>query len=325
MRSQIESTASASKVPKVSIGLPVHNGGCYLENAIQSILDQTYQDFEIVISDNASTDCTPVICEKYASLDRRIRYFRSETNMGLAWNWNRVFSLSQGDYFRWTAHDDLVDARFLAVAVEVLDSDPDIVLCYSRERFIDADGRPVYKEEKRLAHVGSHVPEERFRDMVLVDHWCLPIYGLIRSAVLRETAPYGGFVAADRVLLAELALRGRFQEIPEALFSFRLHRAQSIQAISFHRRAAWINPALSSRRVFPHWRFYQEYFKCLNCASVSFKTRWICRLHLVRWWGVNWNWARMFSDLILALAPGALRCLSSFQARVYSDYRLPRS
>jgi glycosyltransferase involved in cell wall biosynthesis len=92
-----------SKIPRVSIGLPVFNGEKYLAEALDSILSQTYRDFKLIISDNASTDRTEQICREYAAKDRRIRYYRNEKNIGAPKNFNRVFELSSGKYFRWDA------------------------------------------------------------------------------------------------------------------------------------------------------------------------------------------------------------------------------
>jgi glycosyltransferase involved in cell wall biosynthesis len=87
-----------SCLPKVSIGLPVYNGEAYIQNAIDSILFQSFTDFELIISDNASTDETEKICREYADKDLRVRYYRVEQNRGAAWNFNRVFKLSSGQY-----------------------------------------------------------------------------------------------------------------------------------------------------------------------------------------------------------------------------------
>src|SRR5688572_10868700 len=100
------------KNPRVSIGLPVYNGENYLAEAIDSILAQTFEDFELIISDNASTDRTQEICEAYAAKDGRIRYYRSEVNKGSAWNFNRVFELARGEYFKWAAHDDYIAPEY---------------------------------------------------------------------------------------------------------------------------------------------------------------------------------------------------------------------
>ena len=99
--------------PRVSIGLPVYNGENFLEFALDSILGQTFQDFELIISDNASTDATESICRRYAAKDSRIRYYRNPNNQGAAQNYNRVFALARGEYFKWAAHDDVCKPNYL--------------------------------------------------------------------------------------------------------------------------------------------------------------------------------------------------------------------
>ena len=111
----------------VSIGLPVYNGENYLSAAIESIAAQTFQDFELIISDNDSTDRTPEICRHYMMQDKRIRYFRNKRNLGAAPNYNRTYELSQGQYFKWTAHDDIICPDFLAKCVVALEAEPEAV------------------------------------------------------------------------------------------------------------------------------------------------------------------------------------------------------
>src|SRR5689334_18309225 len=110
--------------PKLSVGLPVYNGEAYLRTALESIVTQDYQDFELIISDNASQDGTAAICREYAQRDKRIRYYREEANRGGARNLNRVFELSRGKYFKWAAHDDVCLPGFFRRCVEVFDRAP---------------------------------------------------------------------------------------------------------------------------------------------------------------------------------------------------------
>ena len=91
---------------RVSVALPVYNGERYLRIAIEAILTQTYQDFEFIISDNASTDSTEQICREYAAIDKRICYHRNEKNIGAPRNFNRAFELSHGEYLKWATCDD---------------------------------------------------------------------------------------------------------------------------------------------------------------------------------------------------------------------------
>src|SRR5580692_5215252 len=94
-------------VPRLSIGLPVYNGEDYLAESLDALLGQTYTDFELIISDNASTDATADICRMYQEKDGRIRYIRQPNNSGSAPNHNFVSDVSHGDLFKWAGADDL--------------------------------------------------------------------------------------------------------------------------------------------------------------------------------------------------------------------------
>src|SRR6267154_5510945 len=126
--------------PLLSIGLFVYNGERFLEEVLQSILSQTFTDFELIISDNASTDRTGEIAEAYAKRDDRIRYYRSEKNMGAGWNIRRVYELASGKYFKQAAVDDLLEPDFLRRCVEILESDPDCVVAYAGTKEVDENG-----------------------------------------------------------------------------------------------------------------------------------------------------------------------------------------
>ena len=128
---------------QVSIGIPVYNGGKYLAAALNSLLAQSFKDFEIVISDNASTDRTGEICRSYQNKDARVSYFRSDQNLGAAWNHNRVIELSSAPLFKWAACDDLHDPLYLARCVDALHNDSGVVLSHTYLRVIDEEGRAL--------------------------------------------------------------------------------------------------------------------------------------------------------------------------------------
>src|SRR5690349_16638091 len=98
-----ESMSVKTGKPRVSVGVPVRNGERFLVETLESLLAQTYTDFELIISDNASTDNTEAICREYAARDPRVRYYRSPQDVGLANNYNSLFARSEGDYFKWAA------------------------------------------------------------------------------------------------------------------------------------------------------------------------------------------------------------------------------
>jgi glycosyltransferase involved in cell wall biosynthesis len=304
------------KAPCVSVGLPVFNGERYVGAAIESILAQSFRDLELIVSDNASTDRTEAICRSYAARDERVRYYRNRENLGAARNFNQTFERSSGRYFKWAAHDDVVAPDFLRACVEVLDRDPAVVLCSSEMKIIDETGAVVEDYDSKLEGIDSTKPSRRFADLVLIDHPCYELFGLVRADVLRKTSLLRGYIASDRVLLAELGLYGRFHTVPACLFLSRDHPGRALRTAPFHLRAEWFDPANRGHRVFPHWRFFSEYFGCVRRAPISHAQQVRCYLSLLRWPSVNLNWARMGSDVLTAFFPRSLAMLLSMKQRV---------
>ena len=224
----------------VSVGLPVYNGEKYLAETLDSLLAQTLNDFEIVISDNASTDRTPEICRSYQEKDHRVRYSRNDQNIGAALNFNRAVELSRAPLFHGGACDDLYQPLFLERCVDALDRDPGLVLSYTRTKMMDDEGQPLLFDQERNCYIdsygdflmtpvpphiaGSTRPEMRFRQVLWEMGWSVPLLGVIRKETLLGTALYATYYGADKVLLAELALQGRFLQLHEELFAKRVHR-----------------------------------------------------------------------------------------------------
>lgn len=173
--------------PKVSIGLPVYNGENFIKEAINSILNQTFEDFELIISDNASTDQTEAICHTYVAQDQRVRYFRNLENLEAAENFNRVFQSAIGKYFKWADHDDLCAFTFLAECVNVLDREPTIILCHARTITINAQGK-AFKKLISNTESSSTIPYKRFREVIneQIFQSSNLISGLIRADVLKK-------------------------------------------------------------------------------------------------------------------------------------------
>jgi glycosyltransferase involved in cell wall biosynthesis len=266
-------------IPSVSIGLAVYNGENFVKEAIDSILAQTYQDFELIISDNASTDKTGEICLDYVSRDNRIRYYRNTTNIGGANNENRTFHLSRGKYFRWAAHDDVCAPELLSKLVTVLDQDPSVVLCYSMIIEIDQEGNQLRTVSQKKGVL--QYPHERFRDLAKKDHNCEASYGLIRSNILKATRLQQNYTDADRTLLCELALYGKFFEVQEPLFYKRYH--QKNMYTDMRARMAWFNPKLKGKPVFPFWMQLFDYIGTIKRASVSLREKLWCYLYMFFW------------------------------------------
>ncbi|MFU8832791.1 MAG: glycosyltransferase family 2 protein [Wenzhouxiangella sp.] len=202
--------------PLVSIGIPVYNGERFLRQALDSLVDQTYSDFELIISDNASTDGTPEICREYAGRDPRIRYIRQPINIGVARNWNALVHEARGVYFKWAPASDYCAPQMLERCIEAMIADPGVVLCYGKTLLVDEDGEPKELYEYDTS-VSEPLPSERFahvcRRLWLNNIMC----GVHRRDVLRRTRLHRIYPSSDKVLMAELALYGRFKLIDEVL------------------------------------------------------------------------------------------------------------
>lgn len=253
--------------PRVSIGIPVYNGERFLPATLDSILKQTFQDWELILSDNASTDLTHEICQEYAQRDRRVRYYRNDRNLGSARNFNRTVELATGEYFKSASADDLCDPSLVSRCVSVLDTHPEVVLCYSRTTLIDENSRPLRRYQDRL-DLRSPEVVERFRDALHVGLVNV-LQGLMRLETLRRSGLLGGYVGSDVVLVGELALYGQFYELPQRLFFRRIHPAAFSSLTSAERRQAFVDPTVTARSRLHLWRHYREYVRAIARAPVS--------------------------------------------------------
>jgi glycosyltransferase involved in cell wall biosynthesis len=276
--------------PHVSIGMPVYNGEPYVRQAIESILSQTFRDFELIISDNASTDGTERICREYAAKDSRIRFYRSDHNRGAAWNHNRVVELARGEYFKWQCHDDYCATTFLEKCLAVIYSNPDVVLCYPQFVRVDEQNRRLGVKSSRVE--GERNVAERFRSLIYRRDTCEEIYGVTRTAVIRKTALIGPYTSSDDTLLAELILHGQFCSIPESLFFHRIHPAQSTNSYpSRSARMAWFNPA-ASRFPLPFLRLFFAYLSLIWRSPLSWRGRANCYSILFGWFWFFRDWLK---------------------------------
>lgn len=269
--------------PRVSIGLPIYNGEPFLRQALDSLLSQTYTDFELVISDNASTDRTAKICAAYTARDSRVHYHRNAQNIGVDRNFNRTVELSEGEYFRWAAADDLCAPTLLERCVEILDARQDVVLCYPKSRYIDDQGGFLRDYEDNL-HIELPQPHKRFASYLRNIDMCNAVFGLIRSSVLRQTKLYGSYSDSDIVYLGELALYGSFYELPEVLFFRRMHPGIAVRKYpSAHERMVMSEPALGDKLSFPHWKVFGGFLSAIHRAPLSWTERLLCYLKMRIW------------------------------------------
>ena len=312
------STNSTVPAPTVTIGLPVYNGENFLAEAIESVLSQTFEDYELVICDNASTDRTEEICRRYARQDKRVRYHRNVRNWGPAWNYNRTFELSRGRYFKWAAHDDVFAPTLIEKLVAQLDQYPEAVLAFCEVDIIDEVGalKEPYAVEMQL---DSDSPAQRFQEMISLKHRCYEVFGLVRTEVLAHSALIGAYAGSDRVLLSWLSLQGPFKTVAEPLFSAREHAQQSIamlrqprsKLLRMHDYAVWFDPSNKGKVLFPNWRILFEYIAAIGAAPVGVLGRLSCIWVLLQWLLTYRNVAKLGRDVMIAIAQIVGRAITS--------------
>jgi glycosyltransferase involved in cell wall biosynthesis len=267
--------------PLVSIGLPVFNGADFIRQAVRSILVQDYDDFELIISDNASTDETGAICRDFAGADARIRYTRNDVNVGAGRNYNKVFNAARGKYFKWAAHDDECHSTMLCRCVEFLEGAPDTVtMVYPLAELIDEQGNTLLSGLDRI-ECRDPKPHRRLANLLWSLNYCDPVFGLIKTEYLRKTQLIGPFFGADYVLLGELAMLGEIWELDEILFRLRAHSRRSMKANPGARaRAAWYDPTAARKRfILPDWeRMIWEMLKAVRSSQLPPSEKMKCGL-----------------------------------------------
>lgn len=273
-------------VPRLTLGLPAYNGEHFLAEALDALLAQTYTDFELIVSDNGSTDRTGEIVRRYAAADPRVRYVHHPFNRGSSFNHNFVIDQAHGEFFKWVSDDDLYAPDLVRRCMEALDRRPEISLAHAWTAFIDDQGRVTDKIDYALT---TDVPDpvERFRS-VLHTQGGDDIYGVIRMSVLRSVAPFGSYHWADRVFVAELALHGPFHNEPEFLYFRRDHPDRTTRVgLDVRQRCARLDPARANRWRHPLVRLLGEYVVgfvlAIRRAPLSRRDRWRCGRELGVW------------------------------------------
>lgn len=269
----------------VSIGIPAYNVDRYLARALDSLLNQSISNFEIIISDNASTDGTGAICEAYARRDPRIRYIRQPNNIGAPRNWNVVVHESRGIFFKWASASDLCSPTMLEQCVNALQADSKIVLCYGKTQFIDENDLPLcifeselgFEEDRpsdRMAHICSHMTVNNLQ--------C----GVFRLDTLRRTRLDRMYPSGDLALMAELTLYGRFKLLPTVLLYRRQSRETATSMLTPMERQRFYNPHATRAITAIVARRYMDNFFSILRAPISFfeKTRACVLILRLLWW-----------------------------------------
>jgi glycosyltransferase involved in cell wall biosynthesis len=286
--------------PRLTIGLPVYNGAESLGGALEALLGQTYEDFELIISDNASTDATGDICRFYEKLDPRVHYYRQPVNRGSAANHNFVVDQANGELFKFASHDDLYARDYLQRCVDALDEHPEVVLAHSWTAMIDASGAVTSALTYPLLSASPSAPE-RLRSM-LFGRGGDDFYGVVRARTVRRALRQGSYHHADHTMVSGIALYGAFYQVPDWLY-FRREHPQLAARIwqpepvgdswpardwpTGRTRCANMDPRRANRVLHPTARLYAEYFwgyiAAIRRAPLSASDRLACYRYLAKW------------------------------------------
>jgi hypothetical protein len=203
--------------------------------------------------------------------------------MGASKNFNHLVPTVKTKYFKWAAHDDLHRPDYLATCVDVLERDDSVVIGHTGTRLMLADGQETGIESV-LPDLDSADPSLRFSSMVIFPHLCTTVFGVFRTEVLQQTPLLEPYVGSDRVLLAEMAMRGKIVTVLKDLFLNRRHDQNSIfQYPDETERLAWFDPTQKERKSYPINRLAAEYLKAIERSGISNVDKRACRDVLVKW------------------------------------------
>ena len=279
--------------PRVSVGLPVYNGERFLARAIEAHLNQTFEDLELIISDNCSTDGTAEICRKYAADDARVRYIRQQKNVGVNRNHYLTYEAAHSaDYFRWAGVDDLPPEDLVEDAVGRLDDRADVVLYVPKAIQVDTDGNLIRKLNREL-NLTSEDPVERARLVLERGGQMTYAQGLIRKSALDRTARRWNYFGWDYILLLELALLGKFLHGEGPLFHRVIHeKSAALNTRSASEVRKWVDPTMKGRFLMPHWKWLFERARVTASSGlrVTAKAKLCSFIFRHAWWGRQSLW-----------------------------------
>lgn len=225
-----------SKKIKISIGIPVYNSEKFIREKLDSLFEQTFTDFEIIISDNASTDLTSKICEEYAKKDKRICYFQQNKNMGAWWNYDFVLQKAKYEYFLWSAVDDIMLPQFLEETVKVLESDKKIACSISKIRLFgkttdDLEIKPndsmlkkkIKKIKKEFGYLdtfpASGPYEKRIKEYIKNLRHNQIFYGIFRTNQIRQAYVTDSFLWKEGCVMLNILKFGELFVVEKILMN----------------------------------------------------------------------------------------------------------
>jgi glycosyltransferase involved in cell wall biosynthesis len=253
-------------IPRVSIGMPVYNGEQQLRQALESLLAQTFEDFELIISDNASTDRTQVICEEYAKKDSRIIYVKQNHNLGVAENSKVVLRMSRSKYFMWAAHDDTWEQGFVKSMYDHLELNKDVGLAFCWSNLVDVNTR----EPIRILQTNTNLHNNKAYNYLinLLSVGVHKVYGIYRKEILCEAiSTYHMSDFYDVFLTSYFSVKSKISIIPSVLFNYGENVQKERRSIGSY-----------TLFRFDYLTYYKSNYKLIFYADFGFISKFICLL-----------------------------------------------
>ncbi len=288
----------AGATPRVTIGMPAYNSRDTIVDAIRSLLDQTWRDFELIVSDNASTDGTPEVVARLAAEDDRIRLVRRTENVGANANYSSLVALARGEFFKWASSNDWCAPTFVERCVDRLDSAADVVLvCPSTATFEDdpAVGELYCHDLEAMADD----PVERLLHVLSNIRLNNAMNGVFRLDVLGRTRLIDHFPGSDTVLVGNVALYGKIARLPERLYFRRMSARASTSLMDADRLRRHHYPERTVRELFPLWRRHWAVIRAVRTSPLTQSQRLRALRAVVRMAG--WDRAGLLRDVASAL------------------------
>jgi len=277
--------------------MPVYNREKYVGASIEAHLNQSFGDFELILTDNCSTDRSESICRSYAEKDPRVKYHRNPRNLGAAGNYRRCWELSTGEYFRWNPSDDLVSPNLLDRAVTILDHDPSVFVAYGKTKLIDSQGAVTGDFDENL-HLMDDRPSERWKGVQRNLRLGNLHYGLYRAGKFRKTGLLRNYNGGDFPLIAEMSLYGKFFEIPDAFFYRRIHEEATTTMKSSAEVMAFYDPGKRDKLFLYNWVHLGANLKSITRAPIPLSER--LRIYAFEGRRIIWSRKAYIGELIAA-------------------------
>jgi glycosyltransferase involved in cell wall biosynthesis len=277
----------------LSVGMPAYNSANWIEAAISSILSQTMTDFELIVSDNASTDGTYEICERIARQDPRVRLLRNAVNIGANRNYCAVLDAARAKYFKWAASSDWCAPTFFEKCVAALERDPDAVLAAPRTAFFD---RSIETAQPSTADLDleSTVPAERYIELLSTGGLNNAFNGVIRRDALLRASRLGVYMSADVVLMSELALMGKFVLLDEHLFFRRMAVETATKLKSDREIEKHLIPTARAPLRWQQWRLHFGLLRATRFAGFPSRSWFVAANYALR--AMFWSRRRLALD-----------------------------